>query len=79
VLDDFSRYIVAWKLCTTMGADDVTATLEMNVETKFVGSDLCKIQGEKLTWSTKDTVETIHGVRRFNAKWDRRCGGDKSS
>jgi putative transposase len=29
VLDDFSRYIVAWKLCTTMKADDVTATLEL--------------------------------------------------
>jgi putative transposase len=28
VLDDFSRYIVAWKLCTTMAADDVTDTLE---------------------------------------------------
>jgi len=27
VLDDFSRYIVAWKLCTTMAAADVTATL----------------------------------------------------
>jgi len=29
VLDDFSRYIVAWKLCSTMRADDVTATLDM--------------------------------------------------
>jgi len=29
VLDDFSRYIVAWKLCPTMCADDVTATLEL--------------------------------------------------
>ena len=29
ILDDFSRYIVAWKLCTTMKADDVTATLEL--------------------------------------------------
>ena len=27
--DDFSRYIIAWKLCTTMKAEDVTATLEM--------------------------------------------------
>ena len=27
VLDDFSRYIIAWKLCATMKADDVTATL----------------------------------------------------
>ncbi len=28
VLDDFSRYIIAWKLCTTMTAQDVVATLE---------------------------------------------------
>jgi len=29
VLDDFSRYVVAWKLCTTMRAGDVTDTLEL--------------------------------------------------
>jgi putative transposase len=29
VLDDFSRYIVAWKLCTSMRAEDVTATLDL--------------------------------------------------
>ncbi len=29
VLDDFSRYIVSWKLCVTMSAADVTETLEM--------------------------------------------------
>ncbi|MGE3279963.1 MAG: IS3 family transposase [Alphaproteobacteria bacterium] len=29
LLDDFSRYIVAWKLCTTMRAEDVTATLDL--------------------------------------------------
>jgi putative transposase len=29
VLDDFSRYIVAWKLCTGMRAEDVTATLDL--------------------------------------------------
>jgi putative transposase len=28
VLDDFSRFIVAWKLCATMKAKDVTATLD---------------------------------------------------
>jgi putative transposase len=32
VLDDFSRYIIAWKLCTTMKADDVTATLELALD-----------------------------------------------
>src|SRR5579863_1228526 len=29
ILDDFSRYIIAWKLCTTMKADDVMETLKM--------------------------------------------------
>jgi transposase-like protein len=29
ILDDFSRYIIAWKLCTTMKAEDVTATLNL--------------------------------------------------
>src|SRR3982075_589754 len=32
VLDDFSRYIIAWKLCTTMKVDDVTATLELALD-----------------------------------------------
>ena len=32
ILDDFSRYIIAWKLCTTMKAEDVTDTLEMALE-----------------------------------------------
>ena len=32
VLDDFSRYIVAWKLCTTMKAEDVTDTLELALQ-----------------------------------------------
>ena len=29
ILDDFSRYIIAWKLCTTMRAEDVTDTLNL--------------------------------------------------
>src|SRR5450830_490194 len=29
VLDDFPRFIVAWKLCATMRTDDVTATLDL--------------------------------------------------
>lgn len=29
VLDDFSRYIIAWRLCTTMKAEDVTDTLTL--------------------------------------------------
>ncbi len=29
LLDDLSRYIIAWKLCTTMKTEDVTDTLEL--------------------------------------------------
>ena len=32
ILDDFSRYIIAWKLCTTMKAGDVTDTLELALQ-----------------------------------------------
>ena len=32
VLDDYSRYIIAWKLCSTMRAEDVTDTLDMALE-----------------------------------------------
>jgi transposase InsO family protein len=31
VLDDYSRYILAWKLCKTMGAADVQDTLELAI------------------------------------------------
>ncbi len=33
VLDDFSRYILAWKLCTTMTATDVSDTLALALKT----------------------------------------------
>jgi len=33
VLDDFSRYIIAWKLCTNMRAQDVTDTLDLALKT----------------------------------------------
>jgi putative transposase len=36
VLDDYSRYIIAWKLCTTMKAEDVTATLDMALDASGV-------------------------------------------
>ena len=32
ILDDFSRYVIAWKLCTTMKTSDVTATLELALQ-----------------------------------------------
>jgi putative transposase len=41
VLDDFSRFIIAWRLCTTMTAEDVTATLELALEAS--GLDQAKV------------------------------------
>ncbi len=41
ILDDFSRYIIAWKLCTTVKASDVTATLELAL--KASGCDQARI------------------------------------
>jgi putative transposase len=35
VLDDFSRFIVAWKLCATMKALDVTATLDLALAASY--------------------------------------------
>ncbi|WP_394889531.1 IS3 family transposase [Mesorhizobium sp. AaZ16] len=41
VLDDFSRHIIAWKLCTTMKAGDVTDTLTMALRAS--GCDSAKV------------------------------------
>ena len=41
ILDDFSRYIVAWKLCATMRAGDVTDTLELSLEAS--GCDAARV------------------------------------
>jgi transposase InsO family protein len=43
VLDDFSRYIVAWKLCTSMTAGDVTETL--NLALQAAGLDQANVIG----------------------------------
>jgi len=32
ILDDYSRYIIAWKLCTTMKTGDVTYTLNLDLQ-----------------------------------------------
>jgi len=41
ILDDYSRYVIAWKLCTTMKASDVTDTLELALEAS--GCDGAKV------------------------------------
>ena len=41
ILDDYSRFIVAWKLCTTMRAGDVTDTLDLALAAS--GCDTAKV------------------------------------
>ena len=42
VLDDYSRYILAWRLCTTMSAQDVQDTLDDALA--FTGLDTVKVK-----------------------------------
>ena len=44
ILDDYSRYIIAWKLCTNMRASDVTDTLEMALEASGCDPGGCSSQ-----------------------------------
>lgn len=44
------------------------ATQPVNVKVH----DYCEI-AEKVAWDVRDTPGTIQGIRRENAKWDRRC------
>jgi transposase InsO family protein len=75
VLDDFSRYVIAWKLCTTMKASDVTDTLNMAL--KASGCDSAKvvhkprllsdngssyISGELATWLGNKGMDHTRGA-----------------
>ena len=44
VLDDYSRYIISWKLCTTMSTSDVTYTLNLALKTS--GCDTAVVQNK---------------------------------
>jgi len=49
ILDDYSRYIVAWKLCTSMKVDDVTDTLDLALAAS--GCDKVKVEHRpRLLW-----------------------------
>ena len=39
ILDDYSRYIIAWKLCTTMKVKDVTDTLQLALQASGCDQD----------------------------------------
>ena len=75
ILDDYSRYIIAWKLCSTMKSEDVTDTL--NLALVASGCDRvtvhhrprllsdngpCYIAGELAQWLQDRDMDHIHGA-----------------
>ncbi len=75
ILDDYSRYIIAWKLCTTMKSEDVTDTLKLAL--KASGCDKAKvvhkprllsdngssyISGDLADWLEEQKMDHVHGA-----------------
>ena len=75
VLDDFSRYIVAWKLCTTMTAGDVTDTLNLALQASGLDqiavvhrprllsdNGASYVSGELAEWLNRESIRHIRGA-----------------
>jgi transposase InsO family protein len=75
VLDDFSRYIVAWKLCTTMTAGDVTDTLNLALQASGLDqiavvhrprllsdNGASYVSGELAEWLNRESIQHIRGA-----------------
>lgn len=75
VLDDFSRYVIAWKLCTTMAASDVTDTLNMALAASgctqarvrhqprlLSDNGPCYIADELAQWLDKQAIDHVRGA-----------------
>lgn len=75
ILDDYSRYIIAWKLCTTMRTDDVTDTLKLALEASgcdravvahkprlLSDNGSCYISGDLAKWLNKRDMEHVRGA-----------------
>jgi putative transposase len=75
VLDDFSRYIIAWKLCSTMKAGDVTDTLDMALAASGLDqANVAKrprllsdngssyVAGDLVKWMTRHDMTHVRGA-----------------
>ena len=75
ILDDYSRYIIACKLCSTMRASDVTETIELALAASgcdqavvqhkprlLSDNGSCYISGELAEWMQKQEMEHIRGA-----------------
>jgi len=75
ILDDYSRYIIAWKLCTNMRASDVTDTLTMALEASrcdqatvrhkprlLSDNGSCYVSGELAEWLEDKRMDHVRGA-----------------
>jgi len=75
ILDDYSRYVVAWKLCTTMKASDVTDTLELALQASGCNQVIVQhkprllsdngasyVSGELANWLDGEGMDHIRGA-----------------
>jgi len=61
ILDDYSRYVISWKLCTTMRAKDVTDTIELALATS--GCDRAVIQHKpRLLSDNEQKMDHVRGA-----------------
>jgi transposase InsO family protein len=81
ILDDFSRYVIAWKLCTTMRVEDVTDTLELALEASGCDRPTVRhrprllsdngssyIAGDLATWLKDKGMDHVRGAPRRRAR-----------
>ncbi len=75
ILDDYSRYVIAWKLCTTMQVEDVTDTLNLALKASgcatakishqprlLSDNGPCYIAGDLAEWLARRNIEHIRGA-----------------
>ena len=74
-VDDYSRYIIAWKLCTNMRAEDVTATIELALAASgcdqavvrhrprlLSDNGSCYISGDLAEWLEDHKMDHVRGA-----------------
>ena len=75
ILDDYSRYIISWKLCTTMRASDVTETIALALTASgcdravvqhkprlLSDNGSCYISGDLAKWLEEQKMDHVRGA-----------------
>lgn len=63
ILDDFSRYIIAWKLCSSMRVEDVTDTVQLAIDASGCLSP--KIKQPPRLLSDNDPAYIAHDLEKW--------------